>query len=438
MDKSAIMNPQLRIRALGVAIFLVGLSLRLYHLDRFPERNRTADEYAWTWSGMTLLAEGVPRAWSWLPGYAGFPVQTWRGNQYRIVKPWLDHPPLYPIYVGAFVHATGTHDIFAVELGVMRASTMVLWAAAFFLFWAVARRYAEPPLVLLALAFWATAPPSVWNGRLVMAEQLMLPLALAGWLALLKYAETRRRGWLVAVAVVAALLPLCKAAALAFALFLFTVAVLRRERALALAVCVGGAAGLALYAGYGAYFGWPLFRTILRVQAARFTNFGGFYALIFAPRVVEKPFMYLPFLLGFFTLLADLRDRRYVDVGLFAAVYAGCIAFFLPWNEYGWYLIPLYPALAFGLASFAVRAWQDARAEAGWPWLLFSGTYLCWIACDAQLGVPAVWRWLYLGSLVALPLVAVLGARAPSRWRLGFAVLVAAQLGADTWYTLRR
>lgn len=428
----------MRVRVLLVAIFLAGALLRLHHLDRFPEPNRTADEFAWTWSGMTLWSEGVPRAWSWLPGYPDAPVQHWRGNEYRIVKPWLDHPPLYPLYVGAFMRAAGTRDIFAVSLETMRLSSLLLWAAAFFLFYAVARRYADAPLVLLASALWATAPPAVWNGRLVMAEQLMLPLALAGWWALLRYVETRRRRWLVAVAVASALLPLCKAAALAFALFLFTVAVLRRQRAAALAVCVGGALGLALYCGYGAHFGWPLFRTILRVQAARFTNFGGFYALIFAPRVVDKSFMYLPFLLGFFTLLSDLRDGRYAEVGLFAAVYAGGIAFFLPWNEYGWYLIPLYPVLAFGVASYAVRAFRDAVANAAWPWLLFSVTYLCWIACDAHLGTPPWWRWLYLGLFVALPLSTLVTARVAQRFRIGFGLLVAAQLVGDSWYVLRR
>lgn len=421
-----------------MATFLVGAGLRLYHLDRFPERNRTADEYAWTWSGMTLLSDGVPRAWSWLNGYPSTPVTEWRGNQYRIVKPWLDHPPLHSLFVGAWMHAAGVHDIFAVELRPMRLSSVALWAAAFFLFFALARRFADEPTALLALAFWAAAPPCVWNGRLVMAEQLMLPLALFGWWALLRFVETRRRGWLVAVGVACALLPLCKVAALAFALFLFTVAVLRRERALVIAVCVGGAVGLAIYALYGAHYGWGLFRTILSVQAARFTNFGGFFALVFNVRVVEKSFMYLPFLLGFFTLMSDLRDSRYTEIGLFAAVYSACIAFFLPWNEYGWYLIPLYPALTFGIASFVARAWRDGAALAAWPWLLFSGTYVCWIACDVHVGVPSLWRWIYLLVLVALPLGALATARAPSRFRAGFGVLVGAQWITDVLYTLRK
>jgi hypothetical protein len=432
------LSHRVRIRALLVGIFLVGLALRLHHLDRFPERNRTADEYAWTWSGMTLLGEGVPRAWSWLPAYPQFPVIQWRDNQYRIVRPWLDHPPLYPLYVGAFMRAAGVRDIFAVELYTMRWSTLLLYAAAYALFWACARRAADEPTALLALAFWAVAPPAVWNGRLVMSEQLMLPLALAGWLALWRWGETRRRRWLVTLALFCALLPLCKVAATAFALWLFTVAVLRRDRAAALAVLAGGAVGMLAYAAYGAHFGWPLFSMVLRVQSARFTNFGGFYALVFAQRVVERPFNHLPFLLGFMALLSDLRESRHVELALFAVVYAIGIAFFLPHNEYGWYLIPLYPALAFGLASFVVRAWREATPGAGWIWLLFSGSYLCWLLCDAAVGRPQLWRWVYIVAAVALPLVALAAARTPRSWRAVFAFLVALQICADGWYVLRR
>jgi hypothetical protein len=432
------MSHRNRIRVLVGLLFLVGLSLRAYHLGDYPARNATADEYAWTWSGMTLVGEGTPRAWSWLPGYPGFPVVQWRGNPYRIVKPWLDHPPLYPIYVGSFMRAAGVRDIFAVELATARASTLLLWSVAFFLFFACARRVADETVALVALAFWAVAPPAVWNGRLVMAEQLMVPLAFAGHLALLRFCDHRRRRWLGLLAVAAALLPLTKAAAAALGLWLFTLALLRRERAAALAVVGGGAAGLVVYALYGAHFGWPLFTALMRAQANRFTNFGAFYALVFNQRIVTTPFMYLPFLLGFFTLLADLRESRFVDLGLYAAVYAAGIAFFLPYNEYGWYAIPLYPALAFGLASFVVRAWRETAPTAGWIWLLFSGTYLCWIACDAHLGRPALWRWIYLGCAVALPFVVLAAARRPRPWRLGFAALVAAQLASDGWYVLGR
>jgi hypothetical protein len=119
-------------------------------------------------------------------------------------------------------------------------------------------------------------------------------------------------------------------------------------------------------------------------------------------------------------------------------VYSACIAFFLPWNEYGWYLIPLYPALTFGVASYVVRAWRDGAVLAAWPWLLFSGTYVCWIACDVRLGRPSLWRWIYLGLLLALPLAARAPARGPLRFRVAFGTLVGVQWITDVLYALRQ
>ena len=444
----------MRIRALVVAIFLVGVGLRAHRLGAFPEPNRTADEYAWTWAGMTLVAEGTPRAWSWLPAYGAALVHTWRGNEYKIVRPWFDHPPLYPMYVGAFMHAAGTHDIWQVELATARRSTLVLFAASFFLGFLVMRRSADETHAIVALAFFAVAPAAVWNGRLVMAEQLLLPLALAGWYALQRAGEadatrantrdgdararSSRRGWLVAVGVAAALLPLCKVAGLGFALFLFSAAVLRRDRTLAAVVCLGAALGLAAWAAYGWHYGWTLFRAVLDNQSSRFSNFGGFFALVFNQRVVSQAFNYLPFLLGFMTLVADLREGRHVEMALFAVVYAVGIAFFLPWNEYGWYLIPLYPAMAFGLASFVVRAWRESSAGALWAWLLFSGTYLAWIAADCELVEPHKLRYVYIAVAVLLPFTALLTRRAPRVWRAILVGLVALQLLGDALYAFRK
>jgi len=434
--------PRWRIRVLVVAIFLVGAGLRLHHLTDYPERNSTADEYAWTWSGMSLVNQGVPRAWSWMPAYGDVPVSTWHGNEYRLVKPWFDHPPLYPLYVGAFMRAAGMRQIFYVQERVMRLSNMPLFAAAFFLLFLVARRVADETHALLTLAWWSVAPVAVWNGRLVMAEQLMLPLALAGWYALQRYGDaeraSQRRAWLVAVAIAAMLLPLAKIAALGFALFLFAAAVLRRQWKLAAAVCVGGGAGLLVWLGYGAHYGWTLFRAVQENQASRFDNFGGFYAMVFTPRVVSKALMELPLVLGFVTLLFDLREGRHVEMALFAASYAMTIAFMLPYNEYGWYAIPLYPAMAFGVASFAVRAWRDVSTGALWTWVLFSVTWLAWIGCDAGVLKPHRLRWWYLALVVALPIYTAATVKRPRLWRAVFVGLVTLQGLGEAVYSFRR
>jgi 4-amino-4-deoxy-L-arabinose transferase-like glycosyltransferase len=431
----------LRIRALVVAIFLVGLGLRVHRLAAYP--HRMSDEYAWTWCGMTLLSDGEPRSWSWMPAYGDVSVTVWRGDQYRLVEPWFDHPPLYPLYVGAFMHAAGTHDIFGVATGVMRLSNVPLFAATFFLLFLVARRLADETHALVAIAFFAVAPTAVWSARLVMAEELVLALALAGWYALQRYGDAptvgRRRAWLVAVGVAAALLPLSKVAGLAFVLFYFTAAIVRRDRRLAVVVCIGGACGLAAYAAYGAHYDWALFRAVQEDQASRFENFGALESLVFASsRVADKAIMELPFILGFMTLLFDLRDGRNLEMGLFAASYAITIAFLLPYNHYGWYAIPLHPAFAFGLGSFVVRAWRDASAGALWTWMIFSLTYLAWLACDAELVDAHTLRWYYLAVAVALPFAWLATAKSARRWRVGFGALVALQCLGEAVYAFRK
>jgi hypothetical protein len=181
-----------------------------------------------------------------------------------------------------------------------------------------------------------------------------------------------------------------------------------------------------------------LFRAVQKNQAERFTNFGGFYALAFSPSAVGSAFLELPFILGLMTLFADLRDGRNVEMGLFATAYAMTIAFLLPYNQYAWYAMPLYPAMAFGLASFVVRAWRDGAVGATWAWVLFSVTHLAWIACDADLVGPKKLRWWYCALAVLLPIGVAATAQRRRLWRAAFVGLVALQLLAEAVYAFRK
>src|SRR5262245_37516856 len=96
-----------------ILIFTVGLGLRLYHLEKAPYFNETSDEFAWTWSGMSLLHDGVPTAWTYLPAYGNVGWTSWRGFGFHMVKPWLDHPPLFSVVMGSWMLAAGYRDIFS-------------------------------------------------------------------------------------------------------------------------------------------------------------------------------------------------------------------------------------------------------------------------------------------------------------------------------------
>src|SRR5262249_52428637 len=144
----------------------------------------------------------------------------WRGHHYQMVKPWLDHPPLYSLYVGAWMLAQGDRKIFEVDLWKMRTGTVPLAVISFVLLTLILRRLLSPPEVLLALLFYTVLPSVVFHQRLVVCENLYVPFTLGVVLMLLH--QRRNFSWLLTggILLVTALLPMTKVAALSTSVFL--------------------------------------------------------------------------------------------------------------------------------------------------------------------------------------------------------------------------
>src|SRR5262249_29825795 len=153
-----------------------------------------------------------------------FPVIKWRGRPYRIVKPYLDHPPLFSAFMGLWMTLLGFHDIFAVDLFKMRVASLLLFAATFWLLWLVLRRYLDENRALLSLALFATSPLAVIDGRLVISENFFLGLYLGAYYLLLLYDESPSRKLILGMGLLCAALPLSKVAALALVLHLAAIA----------------------------------------------------------------------------------------------------------------------------------------------------------------------------------------------------------------------
>ena len=266
-----------------------------------------------------------------------FPVIKWRGRPYRIVKPWFDHPPLYSAFMGSWMTLLGFHDIFAVDLLKMRMASLLLFAATFWLLWLVLRHYLDEKRVLLSLALFATSPLAVIQGRLVISENFFLGLYLGAYYLLLLYDQRPSRKLLLGVALLCAALALSKIAALALVLHLVAIALLRRNLGLFAVICIGTVCGVGLYIGYGAYFNANLFFATLSAHSARWSGLGGFYQLLFVPQLISKR-IYLPFLLGFVTLIANLLERRQIELSLAPLLCGLGMAFFVDQNAVlAWY-----------------------------------------------------------------------------------------------------
>ncbi len=427
--------------AVVVLAFVVGLLARVYHLGTSPRPLQTADEYAWTWAGMSLLHDGVPASWSFLPAYAGGVQRTFGGQKFTIVSPWLDHPPLFAVVAGAWARLGGFRDPYAVDLSWMRLLPLLLWMAAFVLLATVLARHFDAATLCAALMAWSLAPPMVLQSKLVVSENLVVPLFLAAYLVLLRAHE--RPSWraLAALAALTLALPLIKVPALAFCLILALHAIGLGDRRLAAVVALATVAGVGLYLAYGAHFGWEQFRAVQLAHRGRFVGFRSGLSLMFGTRIVDESVVWPLWYVGVLGVVVDVVQRRGRDLALQALVYVGCMSALADERSvYGWYWIPLYPAMAAGIGSFVVRTW---RADDGAyvallavitaPWLFSVGMEIDW---DSRQELRAA--FVAILAVVVAVVALMRGPRRTSALRGLTVLFVTMELGGDVVWLCRR
>ena len=425
----------LKWKAALITIFVIALGLRSYHLSSYPKPNQTADEYAWTWAGLTLVTTGVPRSWSWLGPYPAPEVKHWRGHEYRMVRPWLDHPPLFPLAMGAWMRSLGYKDPFWVDLWTMRVASLLLFVVTFWLLAAVLTRLTDRRTLLLTLIIYAVSPLAVFNARLVVAEHLFVPIHLALLWAVLRYQRPR---WLPAIGVGALALPLTKIAATALSLHLVIVAWARDRRAAAIVIGISTVLGGVVYWLYGRHYGGELFVAVIRAHGIRFGGFDAFWELLFNHKVIEERTPYLLFPLGLCVLVGDARST--IEWVLLVVVYAGMIAFFADGSMVrSWYLVPLYPALCYGVARQICAMWDEAGARHKWIWIAFVAPGVAAELVRDHAERMTLVRYGYLAALMAAAAL-FLTLRTAPRWvaQATTITLVAASVLSDVATVLSR
>ena len=409
--------------ALVAAVLLLGVGLRAWRLGDQPAHNATADEYALTWAGMTLVANGTPQSWSWLDAYGTRSVIQWRGNPYPIVQPWMDHPPLYPLVMGLWMRVGGYIDPLSVDLRYMRVSSVLLFGLSFFLLAQLALRNLAFPAGVVALLLYAVAPPAVIQQRLVVTEALWVSLGLAAFLLMQRWQKTRSTRILLGLTCVCALLPLSKGAALAYSFALLVAAAREREKWLVAAVCTGTVLGLILWVIYGALVGGDMFFAVQGSHADRFNGFDGFVALLFHPSVLYSLVNYLPWLLGLIWSIALMGDARGPAWSVIPVAYAAAMTFFVDEESvYGWYYLPMYPWLCLAMGDLFWRGWHTRRPGVTWLWFVFAWVGAVAWMLEAEVLSTEVLRYLYLLGLLGVTFYTLLPRRIlwiTARWVVG-------------------
>jgi hypothetical protein len=285
----------------------------------------------------------------------------------------------------------------------------------------------------VALAAFAIAPPVVFHSKLVISENLLLPIFLACIRGVLEYrdAPKKRRFALLGLGVL--VMPLIKIAGLAASLGLFVVSLLHRRVTQAILIAVATALSLVVLFIYAWWLDLDLFIAVMRAHAARFAGFNSWHELLFKHRILSDESPYWPFLVGFIFLMRELLRERYRDLALLCVVYCIGITFFASQVEvYGWYLIPVHPLLCIGLALFIDDLWEEPKARVPylWIWVPLTVASACGVLMHSGVN-PMALRYGFLFLAIGIPTAGALLTMSKASYRGLVASVLAIQVVTD-------
>jgi 4-amino-4-deoxy-L-arabinose transferase-like glycosyltransferase len=407
--RAARVEPDLRrarLFAVGVALLLaLGATARAYDFQNAPDVFENDDWMFATWNGWSLLESGTTRGWSSWAAWYGDDVRVEKlvyfesHTTWEVITPYLEHPPLLHVLVGAAARLGGAAHWAHARLWHARVVPLLLGVLSLALLLAVARRLSpRGPAALFAGTLYAFVPFIVLQSREVKEEALLVPLLLASLLFFLRWRDDGERasdlawGALCAGAATLAKVP---GASFVPAYVLLVLAQPHRPwRAAFRALGLGAAVSLLLFA-YGALVDWPLFLdTLVKQSSGRPTHWNLFprwveYAIVDFNQVGRGwlIFLWLAFVGG---VRRDARAELVLGVPLVA--YMVAISLSSGSWTFGWYAMPLHALLCLGAGRFLADLWERPDLLRGALFMLLLVMYgLNFVAPMGWYASPAAW-----------------------------------------------
>ena len=340
-----------------VCISFLGAVLRIDHYNSIPVDNWTADEYAFAWSGMSLIQKHVPTGWSWLKAYGYAPVIEWHGNLYRLVTPFLDHPPLFSLIVGIAAILGGANSLFDCTLTSIRIPSLIFGISSIILLYILSYRLYGTPVAVISSIVFATNPSLVFLSRLAVSENFILFLTLATLLCLLEFFKTSKKNYLYISAFLAGLASLAKITGIFLVILLCLLLIYKKRWQESIVALTIGLILFSIYFMYGWIYNLHLLISILHEHSERYTDILLFKYIIFQPGM---PFFDAWNIFSWLVLISTLRLSQKklqaqivflpIIIYLFILLFTGAQSHFYPW-----YFIPLYPFLSLTLGIFIYK-----------------------------------------------------------------------------------
>ena len=234
-----------------LGILLLGFNLRMHNINTWPRKGATFDEYAWTWLGINLIQEHVPVSWSPHPQYKDARDVIYQQTHFRIVKPFLEHPPLFGLIAGGFALSTGVKNMYTLDINNIRGLSLLLGMMSLVFMYLFVLEVYSKRLAVLASLLYATIPTVVIGSRIVQNENFFIPFWLFSLYLLSKYLHSKRVLYRNLAIFICSILILAKIPWIAGSISLLGILLFYKKYKDAGYVLLGIGAALAAYLLYG-------------------------------------------------------------------------------------------------------------------------------------------------------------------------------------------
>jgi 4-amino-4-deoxy-L-arabinose transferase-like glycosyltransferase len=269
-----------------VAVFIFTFILRAHNYDREPEIGQL-EEMLYGWSGIHLIAEGVPISWSTLEYpesakvYEG-EISLDGSNPKHFVslyKPWLDEPPVYSLISGGSAYLFGADRWNILPSAYIRLPQIFISFFTSIFIFLIARKVSGFWNGIISVLLYGTVPTFVFSSRLAVPENLIALIFLILIYSILRLRENSNEGimkiaLIVLLPVLIGIAGLSKPTGFLIAPLLIYELFLKKYyksivyTIIAVAICV------AIFIGYGLYYNSAIFWNIVTIQSTRPIGFG--------------------------------------------------------------------------------------------------------------------------------------------------------------------
>lgn len=348
---------------LFLLVFLLGFGLRLWKYPFYP-LTANAEEYLFVWSGLSLIEKGVPISWNDLPSYGQEHVY-WEGVArnlsgrgelgVRLLKPWLDEPPLFSLMVGGISKLYGLENFTIISPYVIRIPSLIFAFFGLILVFLIAKKLFGYWIGLLSLLVYGTIPIVVFGSRLAVAENLVTLFYLLVLFLLMSYFETGKK-WQRNLAIFSAgMAGLAKPTGFLIVPFLgYLIWQNKNWREGLKSLLAAIPVFVVPFLAYGFYFNKDLFLKVMAYQSQRPAGWSSLAYFITNPGFSVEVFLDSFIVIGFFSLIYLIFKKRGhgEELILFSFVFT-LLTVVISGGRHDqlcWYRYPVYPFMSIAIA----------------------------------------------------------------------------------------